>query len=991
MEERKITGDRTGSGLIFHASVKADVSVGGLPFSLAYQYGGQDAAIRLSWSRQEDEILAIGQLEDAFEDSPMAFMIPEPIDQLGLQITGVTLSYYFRRMTFTFTVRSMHYGSLQIRLQKADRGMVIQFGLELQGKFYFRELPALGSMTDPSDYIGLTNFTVQAELKTGGDVKAGAVVRLRLAGEEQRIVIGDAGLIQMRYVRGDNGENSNEVYITLEDGQAAGYGEAEDQIKWLDIGKDMGPLRLSRIGFALGEGCAVVYVDAGIRMSILLLEFIGLYLSIPFRADASVDYGLQGLAVTMSNPPLTISGGLYLSEESGRQLYTGEVMIRFQKLGLTALCSYGELEGGTPSLFAFIMLEANLGGPPVFYVTAIAGGFGYNRAIRIPNKVEDVEKFPFVAAAMGQGSLRASMTPAEVLTVMNRDITLQDNQYFASLGARFTSFGIAESFALVNVEFGTYFRLSLLGRSRITLPVGAKEPIVYLEMGIKMVLAPDDGIFSIEGAVSNASYLLDRKCKLQGGFAFCFWFGKREHAGDFVITLGGYRKGFFRPHYPEPDRIGVNWNITDHLNLSAEFYFALVPAGIMMGGQMNLTYELGRLKAWIRVWAEFFMKWKPLLYYVSVGVFAGVSYRWDFFPFYTTFKVELGADLELWGPPFGGRAHISWWVISFTIRFGQGKPVEETVGWDDFTGAFLHESDAEIHSGLLVEDIVKDGDESFRTVPADDKRLITIRAADGIIGTKGGCTLMDSDHLRIEVMTQMVCTSVRFGVQEVAGKEGLGIVPMKISSFSSILTARIVPVADRREEEQEFPVHCEALYQNVPRALWASSQPAPEDRDMTINDVPCGMAITCGFKEPEGILPGHGAYDMDILSRSGQLPPHGYDRVHPGVIEPVRYPQEEKWRQIEESIGRMGEMRQAVLNQMSQACGVFREEQLDVSGWMYALEELLYAEPVLGTIGACTGTAQTRPDMENIAGMETKSAKEAVRPGRVRAPRRYRV
>ena len=50
-----------------------------------------------------------------------------------------------------------------------------------------------------------------------------------------------------------------------------------------------------------------------------------------------------------------------------------------------------------------------------------------------------------------------------------------------------------------------------------------------------------------------------------------------------------------------------------------------------------------------------------------------------------TLGVSLGAELELWGPPTGGKVHVSWFVISFTIGFGEDKPDRlPTIDWEEF-------------------------------------------------------------------------------------------------------------------------------------------------------------------------------------------------------------------------------------------------------------------------------------------------------------------
>ena len=51
----------------------------------------------------------------------------------------------------------------------------------------------------------------------------------------------------------------------------------------------------------------------------------------------------------------------------------------------TALrCAYGGYAPAQRSFFIFARLNAPLGGPPYFFVTGLAGGFGINRSLTVP-------------------------------------------------------------------------------------------------------------------------------------------------------------------------------------------------------------------------------------------------------------------------------------------------------------------------------------------------------------------------------------------------------------------------------------------------------------------------------------------------------------------------------------------------------------------------------------------------------------------------------
>lgn len=136
-----------------------------------------------------------------------------------------------------------------------------------------------------------------------------------------------------------------------------------------------------------------------------MFEVLGLYVTVPMKKGIPVAFGIQGMTVSIHKEPLSISGGLYITREKGMELYTGELSVQVKNFQLTTVGSYGKLPGSEASFFAYLMLRYPLGGPPAFYVTGIAGGFGYNRTILLPSKVEEVRSFPFVAAVMGGGTL----------------------------------------------------------------------------------------------------------------------------------------------------------------------------------------------------------------------------------------------------------------------------------------------------------------------------------------------------------------------------------------------------------------------------------------------------------------------------------------------------------------------------------------------------------------------------------------------------------
>ncbi|MCM1121503.1 MAG: hypothetical protein NC416_02860 [Eubacterium sp.] len=590
----------------------------------------------------------------------------------------------------------------------------------------------------------------------------------------------------------------------------------KSDVHWIELNKKIGPVLLRRIGGSFEQGVIRVSLDASLTVSILTLDVMGLYLGIRPGKKFQFDYGLKGLAISVCKPPLFISGGLYVAKPWS--LFNGQITIRYAKFGFLALGSYGLSERGEPSFFAYLMLDYPLGGPPCFYLTGICAGFGVNRKIHLP-EIKKVRDFPLVAAARGASkALTPDSRPADVLSTLSDVIEPCDGMNFLTAGVKFTSFGMVESVVVINAEFGTRFELSLLGVSEISLPPKTANPIVYGCLNLRVVFCPDDGILRMEGAMSNDSYLFSKDARLTGGFAFYTWF-RGEHAGDFVLSVGGYHPKFQRRHYPAVDRVGLNWMINSHLDIKGEAYFALMSNGLMAGGRLELNYHAGKLRAWCNAYADFLIQWKPFHYDIAIGVSVGASYRLDAWFIHHTFQIELGASLHLWGPEFSGMAHISWHIISFTIHFNSGnKNAPPKLGWTEFRDGFLPKLDGGIEGSR------KQG-----------VKLARLNICRGHLGRKrlavnGKQTVqpvyyIDPAQFEAEIESVLPLEALKVnGVERERQRRKFGILPMGVTSLEDTLEVSFDRI---REDGQGSPVPLdgETVHKHLPRALWDTRQP----------------------------------------------------------------------------------------------------------------------------------------------------------------------
>ena len=456
-----------------------------------------------------------------------------------------------------------------------------------------------------------------------------------------------------------------------------------DRASWVQVDKSLGPVKLDRIGFAMEDAKLALLLDAGARIGPVEARVIGLTVRTPVSGGFKPEFSLQGLELTCKTSSFSLSGALVRGVSSaGTEEYSGKILISFGKTTIVAMGSYTEVEN-RPSLFIFATLNTPLGGPPFFFVNGLAAGIGFNRDLA-PVTIGQVATHPFIRAALEPDKLK--IDDVKTVSVVRLD------QKWAAFGVRFTSFQFLEGVALLIVSFGVETRIQVLARLDFAFPPRpAPEQMLYAELAILAEYLPDKGELRIEGMLSPNSFLLHRDARLSGGFALYAWMAPSRHAGDFVLTIGGYHPAFKRPaHYPDVPRLALNWPVSRELSISGQQYFALTPSIMMVGGTLAVNWRSGADRAWFDAEAHFFIRFKPFSYGATVNVSVGLEITIAFAFVRETFSVRLGVALELWGPPFGGTARISFKVFSLSVGFGEPRrSVEAPLAWPAFREAFL--------------------------------------------------------------------------------------------------------------------------------------------------------------------------------------------------------------------------------------------------------------------------------------------------------------
>lgn len=655
---------------------------------------------------------------------------------------------------------------------------------------------------------------------------------------------------------------------------SAGYGAGA---KWFTVNKTLGPVQLQRIGVQYQEGDLFFLLDATLAMATLTIGLQGLGIGSPL-SHVSLAGKLDGLSLGFSAGPVTISGGLL--EVNSNELpkgveyeYAGQATIAIEEFLISGAGSYAKVEGRT-SLFLFVEATGEFGGPPAFFVTGFMGGFGYNSQLTLPQP-DGVYAFPFLAGFEDKTIFGPSPTPTSVLATLLGTggkpavVTPKVDADWLAAGILFRSFELILGRVLLVVTFGRDVEIALLGLASMSLPQGGGETYAYVELQLEVIVEPTVGYFAAEASLTPASYLLTSACHLTGGFAFCMWFGPNPHAGDFVLTVGGYHPAFKPPEwYPQVSQVGFNWVVDSNVVVKGGAYFAITPSAAMAGGNLEALYQSGDLKAWFTAWANMLVRWKPFYFEVEIGISVGASYRLNLLFTTVTLSVELGASLELWGPPTGGVAHVHWYIISFSVSFGaeNAGATSAKLKWGEFTG-LLPQRPAPQKLALGA---------AAAATQATASAVLNVQINGGLSSQDPatGAWVVRADELVLTTSSAVPCSSISLnddGSKPPAkpSSGGIEIRPMELSGVASVHCLLLRNLDEGRTEDLNAfaPVTRTSA---LPESLWGAplhgANPPPAAN--TVEGLRTGVRLTAPPVKL-GASPG----PMDVSEITEQLPP----------------------------------------------------------------------------------------------------------------------
>ncbi len=580
----------------------------------------------------------------------------------------------------------------------------------------------------------------------------------------------------------------------------------DSKVKWLQIERSLGPFHLGRVGLAFEDGRITFLIDGGVSIGPLTCNLYGLSITGGIEAF-SPRMELAGLGISYGTPGVSVLGSMArVDNEQVALQYSGTVGVKVSDWSFVAVGSYSELKSGGTSFFLYLDASVKIAVSPAFIIEGFAAGMGLNYKMTCP-EMTDVYNFPLMQAQRKE-------TPEDTLKILEgrkadaNHVTRQWLQpsagdYWIAAGIRFSFNELMSGNMILVARFGEGLQFSLLGLARLCLPKGAGKDAayVYAELQMLSVLRPNDGCFTMQAGLTPASFLLSKSCRLYGGVAFSLWFGSNPHAGDFVLTIGGYHAAFRPPdHYPSVDRAGFSWKVSDTVSIKGEAYLAVTPSCVMAGGRLEVVFQSGDIHAWFTAGADFLVAFHPFSFAAEIHIAVGVSVKLNLALFTVNLSLSLGASLELWGPPTGGAVTVHLSLLSFTICFGSGNAADKrylALPWGDFKALLPSDNEVcrlQVASGL--------------------REIMTVGEKEVWVAEAYGFSLI--------AQTAVPVTELVYGNDHKQVDSGIHIRPMDLSNASSILSIRLY-----HQHDPETPVDLiargwslEPRVTSVPEALW---------------------------------------------------------------------------------------------------------------------------------------------------------------------------
>jgi hypothetical protein len=628
------------------------------------------------------------------------------------------------------------------------------------------------------------------------------------------------------------------------------------------VNKQIGSLKVSKI-FAIYDEADSKFglgLNASIDLGVFTAAMDGLTVS--FNASdvsgAEPHFGLKGLEISGGIPgAVEFGGGLYVQSLDPLSLWGAATLDVAKQIGITVMAGYSEGKNEA-SYFGFGFVGVPIGGPPFLEIKGIAAGFAYNRDLVIP-PADQLDQFPFIQAAMSfvDSSVKNPFpTSAKNLDALAKSLEAlgdkyapaKPGRYWGTLGLAFTSFELVNGFALVSLTFGNSSQISVIGEMRVEMPPKVAKPLIFIDSFLRIVVDLDAGEIALDAYIKHNSYLVESLIHLTGGLAVRIWYGS-EHAGEFVVSAGGYSPHVDMspwPYYPVVPRLAASLDLGGGIQITARMYFSVTSSMAMYGLAFQVSGKWGPVEIWAVVAFDAFLAWEPIHYDVAVAVNVGASLRIKVWFVHITITVHVGASLHIWGPDFTGEARLDLSVCTVSWHLGAHATAPPPLAWPDFEAKYLPRS--------RTEDGEPPDDQHFAvsSIQAECSGLIVLQRAD----KDDPKWVVDPETTVLRTRSAIPSKAYSFAVKpdDPAPGDGpntaFGVGPCGIGN-DHFHTTHIVTI----ETPGAVQFSATPVLESVPAALWRADNTQSIGPDTAIKDVLAGLELRPVTQPPDHTLP----------------------------------------------------------------------------------------------------------------------------------------
>ncbi len=668
----------------------------------------------------------------------------------------------------------------------------------------------------------------------------------------------------------DPGEDDPDEDDENQEGSEADAESSKEDGQTVSVQKRTPAFSLDSIDVSFADMELDIALDATVQMGPLTGKIIQFQLGLDFSdvQHPVITPAIKGIGIGYDSPPISIAGALIKEDE----VLNGGLAIGLTEWSMTALGSIGQvsLPSGTeiPSLFIFGYLGGeliNIEG--IVSLNGVAATMGFNRQLKPPSDLSQLGDHLFIQAAASTPENPTTLTEllGEV-EQLNEVVPPSLGDFFFGIGLKGELVELISLYLLPVISIDMDLsgpspqlqdvNLQVYGLGSVGLPVDA--PVLQLDVALLGAFSLLHGNVLIGASLtgdSGITIIPDNKMSLSGSAAFYL---DKAH-NTFVMTVGGYGPKLPQdPNWPTVHPIKLSWKPSDDFNISADFYFALVPNAIALGFSLDAdaTFDVavasGGFSAHLGL--DAFIQWKPFAFEADLNA----SFHAYVNTAFSQHNYDIQADVTLWGQKavatdkdpdpnhltIGGSAKLHLHVgVPFTVKvdFGAKQVPVPPISWSEFKSQFIP-TESTSDTPKLASLRISQGQINVAGIQPDDDLIVIAPGAlamqaEGFLPPSAGIKFMGdavAESRASEVGIQVVGYTAQVYQNQINPGLEISVVSADEAADGADLSAKFTTTLISR---------------NLPAALWKPASQAgasptiSPNSSSTVSNVPSGLKI----------------------------------------------------------------------------------------------------------------------------------------------------